>query len=432
MRPRELQGESIPEAAAAGMRMGKGGRKHRRPKGRRVYDIEKVTGVKWVKKKSYRYLYKLACREDVIRAAFWKMRKKKTKRKDIQMAEADLDNWVKKIQAIIINTKPADWKAEHPELALRPPNHRPVPIFEGGKYRYIYVPTMVELWIQHVIVMILEPIIYGSSYAHTYSSFPARGGLRGKQALARWIRSGKGIRNCAQCDIRHFYGHVRLSVVLDKLSERIHDRLFLYLISACMAHFTRQLPLGFYLSQWFANFILQDLDNALKSVLRVAHVIRYLDNITMADNSKKKLHAAIIYIRRYLGKIGLRMKDDWQVFRFEYIRKDGSVTGRPVSAMGWMFHRDRTTLRKNNIIHLSRVSMRLYRCRLEKKKFQLKDCRSYASLMGWVRHSDVYQWYLDRIKPLVRYKTIKKIISKHDKEAAKIERMEKRTLRRAA
>ena len=51
------------------------------------YDIEKVTGIPWKKKKSYRYLYRLACREDVIKKAFKRMRKGKTKRKDFQMAE---------------------------------------------------------------------------------------------------------------------------------------------------------------------------------------------------------------------------------------------------------------------------------------------------------------------------------------------------------
>ena len=34
------------------------------------YDIEKVTGIPWKKKKSYRYLYRLACREDVIKKTF--------------------------------------------------------------------------------------------------------------------------------------------------------------------------------------------------------------------------------------------------------------------------------------------------------------------------------------------------------------------------
>lgn len=45
------------------------------------YDIEKVTGIPWKKKKSYRYLYRLACREDVIKKAFKRMRKRENKEK---------------------------------------------------------------------------------------------------------------------------------------------------------------------------------------------------------------------------------------------------------------------------------------------------------------------------------------------------------------
>ena len=127
------------------------------------YDIEKVTGIPWKKKKSYRYLYRLACREDVIKKAFKRMRKGKTKRKDFQMAEENLDAWVKKIQEIILNTKPDGWQTD-PQKRFKPVKHNPVIIKEFGKTRVVYVPTMVELWIQHVIVMILEPIIAGSSY----------------------------------------------------------------------------------------------------------------------------------------------------------------------------------------------------------------------------------------------------------------------------
>ena len=45
------------------------------------YDIEKVTGIPWKKKKSYRYLYRLACREDVIKKAFKRMIKRENQEK---------------------------------------------------------------------------------------------------------------------------------------------------------------------------------------------------------------------------------------------------------------------------------------------------------------------------------------------------------------
>ena len=37
------------------------------------------------------------------------------------------------------------------------------------------------------------------------------------------------------------------------------------------------LPLGYYTSQWFANFYLQEMDYFLKQELKVVHYIRYMD-----------------------------------------------------------------------------------------------------------------------------------------------------------
>lgn len=54
------------------------------------YDIEKVIGIPWKKKKSYRYLYTMACNKGVILKAFKRMKKGKTDRKDIQMVEKQI------------------------------------------------------------------------------------------------------------------------------------------------------------------------------------------------------------------------------------------------------------------------------------------------------------------------------------------------------
>lgn len=392
------------------------------------YEIEWITGRKF-SKKSYRYLYTLAANENVIRAAYRRMKKGKTKRKDVQNIENNLSEWVKKIQEIILNTKPSGWKVESPEKKFSPVNHYPRIIQESGKTRVIYVPDVVELWIQHIIVLVLEPVICRSSYEHSYSSFPRRGSLRGKQAISRWIKSGNGVRNFAQCDIRHFYDHVKWKTVREKLEKRIHDRFFLHLMDVCMTHYPNRLPLGFYLSQWMANFLLQELDHDIKQKLGVSHYVRYMDNFTMADSSKKKLHEAILYIKRWLGKRGLKIKGDWQVFRFDYTKKNGKKTGRRVSAMGWLFYRNRTVMRKHIMIHVAHTARKLGRKKLNGKKYPLSLCRKLISLMGWVKHSDTYEFYLMYIKTYVDIGKIKHIISEQKKkeirEGRKRERMEK-------
>lgn len=51
------------------------------------------------------------------------------------------------------------------------------------------------------------------------------------------------------------------------------------------------------------------------------------------------------------------------------------------------------------------------------------------SRLGWFKYTDTYYVYLDKIKPYVKVKYIKKIISKLDKEANKNDkRLENRAL----
>lgn len=400
---------------------------------KKKYDIETAAGKPWIRKKRYRYLYQMACNKAVIRKAFQRMKRKKKKRRDIQTAAENLDEWVDKIQQIVINTKPAGWKVEHPEMAFVPPKHKPMVIHECGKDRIIYVPSMVELWIQHIVVMILEPVILGSSYHHSYSSFPGRGSHKGQKTVKRWIRSGKGVRYFAQCDIRHFYGHIKWPAVREKLERKIKDSFFMHLIDTCMMHFKTQMPLGFYLSQWMANFILQGLDHTLKQVLKIPHYLRYMDNLTLAADNKKILHRAVRYIAQWIGKIRLKLKRDWQVFRFEYAEKNGKMTGRPVKAMGWVFHRNRVTLAKHTLLHTAALAKRLRKRRDEKTAFPVKMCRGLVSLMGYLKYTDTYKWYLKYVKPCVNIRQIKRIISKTDKKEAKENAgMEQRRMLRAA
>ena len=45
--------------------------------------------------------------------------------------------------------------------------------------------------------------------------------------------------------------------------------------------------------------------------------------------------------------------------------------------------------------------------------------------MGWITHSDTYEFYLRNIKTYVRISTLKRIVSKRDREEHKRDSMEK-------
>ena len=58
--------------------------------------------------KEYKYLYQRMLDEEVIRKAYKKLRKGKTKRNEIIYIDAHLDEEVQKMHDMILNTKPPD------------------------------------------------------------------------------------------------------------------------------------------------------------------------------------------------------------------------------------------------------------------------------------------------------------------------------------
>lgn len=180
-------------------------------------------------------------------------------------------------------------------------------------------------------------------------------------------------------------------------------------------------PLGYFTSQWFGNFYLKKLDHYIKQELGAVHYMRYMDDMVILGKSKKKLHAAQKAIEAYLQKeLKLELKADWQVFRFEYVAKNGTVCGRMLDFMGFQFHRDRITMRKSTI---QRARAKAFRIKA-KDKITWYDAAVMLSYMGWFDHTDTYDYNLKYIKPNVNVKKLKKVVSKHQRKENERERLE--------
>lgn len=185
------------------------------------------------------------------------------------------------------------------------------------------------------------------------------------------------------------------------------------------------LPLGFYTSQWLSNFMLQPLDHFIKEQLKAVHYIRYMDDMVVFGKNKKELHRMQQEIERFLReKFNLQMKGNWQVFRFDYTeKKTGKRKGRPLDFMGFQFYHDKTILRESIMLSCTRKVNRV----AKKEKITWYDATAILSYMGYLSNTDTYDMYLQRVKPYVNVKKLKKIVSKHSKrkEREKHERMEK-------
>lgn len=199
---------------------------------------------------TYKYLHRKCCERGVIVAAWKKLRKGKTTRREVIKIEADFDYYVDKMQTMIRNTRPRG----DPDLQFWPEKHKARTVFEHGKEREIFCPTIWEQWVHHIVIQVLSPIVTRYAYKDSCGSMPKRGGVYGKRRMERLI--AKGFRYFAKLDIRHFFKSVRQDIVVGMLEELICDEWFIYLIRRIFWQFPRSLPLGFYPSQWLANFVL--------------------------------------------------------------------------------------------------------------------------------------------------------------------------------
>lgn len=364
--------------------------------------------------KQYKYLYHKMLDENVIRQAYKKLRKGKTKRKEIIAIDANLDEEVVTMRRMIENTKPPDVEVEHPELSYRPCKRTPKYIYEHGKQRRIYMPEIHEQWLHHIIVLILEPIITATSYPYSCGSFPKRGAHYGKKRLLKWIRDGTNIKYFGKIDIRHFYDNIRIDILMRELAIRISDTWFLYVIRLCMAGFSKGIPLGFYVSQWLANYLLEPLDEFIRK-LGFEKYMRYMDDMVFFGTAKKKIHAAITQIRMFIGRrYRLKLKHNYQVCRFHYESKKRTV-GRPLDFMGFLFYRNKTIMRKSIMLEAVRTAKKLNAAKNAGRGFYVRHIKSMLSHMGWFSCTDTYDCYNIHIKPLVNITKLKKIISKLDR-----------------
>ena len=289
--------------------------------------------------------------------------------------------------------------------------HKPKEIYDGiqRKKRTIIVPSFEEQIVHHMVVNVLKPIFMHGMYEHSYGSIPNRGGHKGMKTIKKWIaRGGKDCKYILKMDIKRYFDSIPHDIFLTNLRRIIRDKRFMAVLEEITNVVDVGLPLGFYTSQWTANWYLQGLDHYIKETLGARYYIRYMDDMVIFGSDKKVLHEYKDSIEKYLkNNLGLELKENWQVFRFDYRGKY-----RFLDFMGFRFYRDRVTLRKSIMVKASRKARRI-----SKKKITVYSARQMLSYLGWITHTNTYGFYLDWIKPFVNFQELKRKIQRHDKNA---------------
>lgn len=217
---------------------------------------------------------------------------------------------------------------------------------ERGKEREIFrLPFWPDRVVHHAVAQILAPIWRASLITDTSASIPGRGIRFAATRVREWIRTDPaGTAYALQVDVRKFYPSIEHNKMVEVLGRKIKDPR----VMAILEEVTRSidvtapgvgLPIGNYLSQWFANLYLAELDHWVSAESGAKHYHRYCDDIIIFSDSKEYLHDLRRRMDEWLGKnYRLDIKGNWQVFPI--------TEQRGLDFVGYVFYRHKTLLRK--------------------------------------------------------------------------------------
>jgi RNA-directed DNA polymerase len=133
------------------------------------------------------------------------------------------------------------------------------------------------------------------------------------------------------------------------LRRKIKDRDLLWLLDGIIDS-APGLPIGNYLSQYFANFYLTYFDHWIKETKGVKYYFRYADDLVFLSDSKPYLHQLLADIRQYLDReLKLTIKQNYQIF---------PVQDSGIDFVGYRMYHTHTMLRKSIKQNFARMMAR--------------------------------------------------------------------------
>lgn len=300
-----------------------------------------------------------------------------------------------------------------------------------GKWRDINEPLLwPDQYVHHAVIQPMIPHIRRSMDKYCIASVPGRGNSYGVKALKKWMKNDPiGTRYCIKCDIRHCFVEVNPLRVIEALKRLFKDYETLWLCDAMMEY---GVLIGAFFSSWFLHLLLQPLDLMIhQKQYGVSHYLRQMDNFTIFGSNKRKLQKLLKDIKIWLEDIGLRLKENWQIFRVGFTpsvkkahdnlskKKQRHRCPRIPSALGYRFGHGYTILRKHNLFRLKR-SLHFYYYRRDRSRvISFKRASGLISRLGQLRKCNCQDILKEHYQPKTMFE-LKKVVRKEYRRLQKL------------
>jgi len=266
------------------------------------------------------------------------------------------------------------------------------------KERLIYkLPYYPDRIVHHAVVRVCEKIWTETLIEQTYSCVKGRGIHKGVNDVKKALKADpEGTRYCLKMDVRKFYPTIDHEILKRFVRKKIKDPKLLRLLDEVIDS-TDGIPIGNYLSQFFANLFLSELDHLAKQKWGCRYYFRYADDIVIFSGKKSELFGVYSKINAYLCTVNLRLKPNWQVFPIE---------SRGVDFLGYVFRHTHTRLRKATKKKMCRRMAR-YKAKCERDA-QIR----FGSSFGWLKYFNS-KALKNKLNKLIGYETFPSVPSAH-------------------
>lgn len=223
-----------------------------------------------------------------LRYAFYRARKGKRNRPDVEAFAADLEANLRGMACDV-------------EAGCFPLGRYQQFRIHDPKRRIITAPCFAERVLHHAIMNVCEPYFERFLIADTFACRCGKGRI---SALHRALQFSRRYTFAVKLDMRKYFQSISHDILLERLQRRFKDRCLLELFGRIIhSHGEiagRGLPIGSLTSQHFANFYLGWFDRFVKEQLRLRGYVRYMDDCVLWSSDKNGLAEWVNECREFL------------------------------------------------------------------------------------------------------------------------------------
>ena len=353
--------------------------------------------------KTYKNLYDKIANIDNIKFAHKNARKDKRYYTAVRYTDEHLDERAKEIYEML---REHSYEVSKYTISI---------LHDTRKDRILYkLPYYPDRIIQWAIMLQVEDIFQEVFTDFTCASLPNKGIHYASNLLEKYLNNyPTETVYCLKMDIKKFYPTIDRAILKQLLRKKFRDKDLLIELDkiidsmektslehlpldestkALYSQKGKGLPVGSYLSQYFANFYLAYFDHWLKEEKGCKFVIRYMDDIVILSNSKEFLHNIRKESQRYLEEnLKLTIKSNYQVF---------PVDTRGVDFVGYRYFHGYKLIRKD-IANKYKTQMRKTRKHVSEQGLPTQQqWHSYNSYNGWIKRTSSRKLYHKYSAPL--------------------------------